>query len=182
MLNKNLAASFVVLLFLAIGCGVQAAAAQPLKVEVEAAKGIAAPQNNQPATILVLVSEADTGAPVTDLIRENFVVVDYGGGSQPRCGFTENVVAFGNALNGAYQLDVVPQDCPAPPGPTWVAGTYLVGVSVRPSPTVQRGHGQGGDKLILARQLRLIDLLEFLRSQLPSETLEQLAIESEPPN
>jgi hypothetical protein len=110
--------------------------------------------DSAPATILVLVSEEDTGAPVTDLERDNFVVVNYGDGTTGFCGFTENVVNFGNVLNGAYQLLVVPTHCLAPSGAAWVAGTYLVGVTVRPSSTRFRGQGQGSDKLILARNSR----------------------------
>jgi hypothetical protein len=144
-------AMFSVVVF---GLGTRSAAAQSLKVDVQTSRGTAIPGNNVPATILVLVSEELTGVPVTNLNRDNFVVVNYGDGTPGLCGFTENVVTFSSAGNGAYRLAVAPRDCAAPSGPTWVGATYLIGVSVRPSATVFRGYGQGAGKLVVVKPSR----------------------------
>jgi len=99
-----------------------------LNVQVQAAQGFAAPGNMQPANILVLVTDAKTGAAVTDLDRENFTVINHFSIPGASCGFSNNITSFNNVGTGAYQIQVAPRSC------AWVQGDYLAQVIVTVNP------------------------------------------------
>ncbi|HEX8500200.1 MAG TPA: hypothetical protein VF659_06365 [Pyrinomonadaceae bacterium] len=99
-------------------------ASSALFVQAEAGQGFAAPHNNQPANLLVVVTDPVTGEAVTDLAQKNFTVVNHFSIPGQACGFSNNITAFNNVLNGAYQIQVKPKGC------DWVAGAYLAQIIV----------------------------------------------------
>lgn len=97
-----------------------------LLVQAQAAQGAAAPGNSLPANFLVLVTDPDTGAAVTDLAETNFTIINHFSIPGQTCGFSNNIVQFVNVGTGAYQIRVAL----VVPGCTWVAGDYLAQVLV----------------------------------------------------
>ena len=96
-----------------------------LDVQVKAAQGFAAPGNTQPANFLVVITDPETGAAITNLTQSSFQVVNHGSIPGQICGFTNSITAFGSAGTGAYQIQVAPRKC------VWVQGDYLAQVMVR---------------------------------------------------
>ncbi|UCH92098.1 MAG: hypothetical protein JSV88_17605 [Candidatus Aminicenantes bacterium] len=122
-------------LILTVGCG--NGDSNALFVQVEAAQGSAAPGNRAPANFLVVVTECQSGAPVTNLVQSNFDVINHFSVPGQKCGFTNNITAFKNVGTGAYRIQVelsgnIP-DC------TWVKGDSLTQVIV--SSGVKKGQG-----------------------------------------
>lgn len=101
-----------------------AAASSALFVQAEAGQGFAAPHNNQPANFLVVVTNPTTGEAVIDLVQKNFIVVNHFSIPGQTCGFSNNITAFNNVLNGAYHIQVKPKNC------NWVSGLYLAQIIV----------------------------------------------------
>jgi hypothetical protein len=99
-----------------------------LVVQAEAAQGRATPGNTQPANFLVVVTEHDTGEPVTDLVQLNFQIINHFAVTGQVCGFSNNIVSFVNIGTGAYQIRVGLEA--SIPGCAWVAGDYLAQVIV----------------------------------------------------
>lgn len=99
-------------------------ASSALLVQAEAGQGFAAPHNNQPANFLVVVTDPVTGEAVTDLAQKNFTIVNHFSIPGQTCGFSNNITAFNNVLNGAYHIQVKPKGC------NWVAGAYLAQIIV----------------------------------------------------
>jgi hypothetical protein len=97
-----------------------------LLVQAQAAQGRAEPGNSQPANFLVLVTDPETGAAVTDLVEANFQIINHFLITGQTCGFSNNIVGFVNVGTGAYQIRVGL----VVPGCTWVAGDYLAQVMV----------------------------------------------------
>jgi hypothetical protein len=97
-----------------------------LLVQAQAAQGRAEPGNSQPANFLVLVTDPETGAAVTDLVETNFQIINHFLITGQTCGFSNNIVGFVNVGTGAYQIRVGL----VVPGCTWVAGDYLAQVLV----------------------------------------------------
>jgi len=99
----------------------QRASADPKKgallVQAQAAQGRAAPGNSQPANFLVVVTDPDTGAGVTDLVEADFQIINHFLITGQTCGFSNNIVSFINVGTGAYQIRVGL----TVPGCTWVA-------------------------------------------------------------
>lgn len=108
----------------------QTSSADPKKgallVQAEAAQGRADVGNSEPANFLVIVTNPDTGAGVTDLVQADFVIINHFLITGQTCGFSNNIVGFVNVGTGAYQIRVglVVAGC------TWVAGDYLAQVMV----------------------------------------------------
>ena len=96
-----------------------------LTVQAEASQGFAAPGNSQPANLLVIVTDR-SGNPVTDLEQDDFTVINHFGLPGQTCGFSNNIVSFGNIHTGAYQIKVALGVA----GCTWVAGDYLAQVAI----------------------------------------------------
>jgi hypothetical protein len=97
-------------------------------VQAEAAQGRAAPGNTQFANFLVVVTEHDTGEPVTTLIQSDFQIINHFAVTGQVCGFSNNIVSFANTGTGAYQIRVGLET--SVPGCAWVAGDYLAQVIV----------------------------------------------------
>lgn len=97
-----------------------------LLVQAQAAQGRAEPGNSQPANFLVLVTDPETGAAVSDLVEANFQIINHFLITGQTCGFSNNIVGFVNVGTGAYQIRVGL----VVPGCTWVAGDYLAQVLV----------------------------------------------------
>src|SRR5262245_17322657 len=97
-----------------------------LLVQAQAAQGRAEPGNSQPANFLVLVTDSETGAAVTDLVEANFQIINHFLITGQACGFSNNIVGFANIGTGAYQIRVglVVSGC------SLVAGDYLAQISV----------------------------------------------------
>jgi len=107
-------------------------AASAVKVQAVAARGAAAPGNNNNADILVLVTDRNTGAGVTSLTQPDFEVVDHFGIPGQVCGFSSNITSFNNVGTGAYQIAVATHSVRPPVGGCkWVAGDYLGQVIVK---------------------------------------------------
>jgi len=90
-------------------------------VQAQAAQGRAEPGNSQPANFLVVVTDPDTGAGVTDLVQADFQIINHFLITGQTCGFSNNIVSFVNVGTGSYQIRVGL----TVPGCTWVAGDYL---------------------------------------------------------
>ena len=95
-----------------------------LLVQCVAGQGFAAAGNTQPADFLIVVTDPATGAAVTTLVKKNFQIVNHFSLPGAACGFTNNITAFNNVLNGAYHIQVKPKGC------KWVKGDYLVQIMV----------------------------------------------------
>lgn len=95
-----------------------------LLVQAQAGQGFAAPHNSQPANFLIVVTDPITGVAVTDLVQKNFIMVNHFSIPGQTCGFSNQISAFNNVLNGAYQIQVKPKGC------NWVAGDYLAQIMV----------------------------------------------------
>jgi hypothetical protein len=122
-------------LILLVGCGPGENTA--LFVQVEAAQGDAAPGNRAPANFLVVVTECQSGAPITNLGQSDFTVINHFQVPGQPCGFSNNIVTFNNVGTGAYHIQVglstnIP-DC------TWVQGDHLAQVMVTSGS--QKGQG-----------------------------------------
>jgi hypothetical protein len=117
-------------MFVALAHFGQKSSADPKKgallVQAQAAQGRAEPGNSQPANFLVVVTNPDTGAGVTDLVEADFQIINHFLITGQTCGFSNNIIGFVNVGNGAYQIRVglVVAGC------TWVAGDYLAQVLV----------------------------------------------------
>jgi hypothetical protein len=101
-----------------------ASTSSALFVQAEAGQGFAAAHNNQPANFLVVVTNPTTGEAVIDLVQKNFIIVNHFSIPGQTCGFSNNITAFNNVLNGAYHIQVKPKGC------NWVAGAYLAQIIV----------------------------------------------------
>jgi hypothetical protein len=97
-----------------------------LLVQAVAAQGRADVGNSEPANFLVIVTDPDTGAAVTDLVEADFRIINHFLITGQTCGFSNNIVGFVNVGTGAYQIRVGL----TLPGCTWVAGNYLAQVAV----------------------------------------------------
>lgn len=97
-----------------------------LLVQSEGAQGRADVGNSEPANFLVIVTDPDTGAAVTDLVEADFRIINHFLITGQTCGFSNNIVGFVNVGTGAYQIRVGL----TVPGCTWVAGDYLAQVIV----------------------------------------------------
>jgi hypothetical protein len=95
-----------------------------LLVQAEAGQGFAAPNNNQPANFLVVVTDPVTGEAVTSLTQKRFTIVNHFSIPGQVCGFSNNITAFNNVGTGAYHIQVKPKGC------NWVSGDYLAQVIV----------------------------------------------------
>jgi hypothetical protein len=95
-----------------------------LLVQAEAGQGAAAPNNNQPANFLVVVTDPVTGAAVTNLTQKSFTIINHFSIPGQACGFSNNITAFNNVGTGAYHLQVKPKGC------NWVSGDYLAQILV----------------------------------------------------
>jgi hypothetical protein len=134
--TSNLKARLMIVTIFAIGMLValmllgQKSSADPkkgaLQVQAQAAQGRAEPGNSQPANFLVVVTDPDTGAAVTDLVEADFQIINHFLITGQTCGFSNNIVGFVNVGTGAYQIRVGL----TVPGCTWVAGDYLAQVIV----------------------------------------------------
>lgn len=93
-------------------------------VQAEAEAGAAATGNALPADILVVVTDPVTGLPSVSLTQANFVVINHFSHPGQACGFSNNIVSFGNVGTGAYHLQVAPMGC------TWATGDFLLQVMV----------------------------------------------------
>ena len=111
-----------------------------LLVQAQAAQGRAEPGNSQPANFLVLVTDPETGAAVTDLVEANFQIINHFLITGQTCGFSDNIVGFVNLGTGAYQIRVGL----VVPGCTWVGGDYLAQV------LVERGNDAGQTAALLS--------------------------------
>jgi len=108
-----------------------------VNVQAVAARGAAHSGNNSNADILVLVTDAHTGAGIASLVQANFNIVDHFGIPGQTCGFSGNITSFHNVLTGAYQITVATHSVNPPPGGCkWVAGNYLGQVMVK-TPAVE---------------------------------------------
>ena len=104
----------ITILALAIIAGLenfmQPASADPKKgallVQAQAAQGRAEPGNSQPANFLVVVTDPETGAGVTDLVEADFQIINHFAVTGQTCGFSNNIVSFVNVGTGAYQIKV----------------------------------------------------------------------------
>ena len=103
-----------------------------LNVQVQAAQGFAAPGNMQPANFLVIVTDHDTGAAVTNLAQSNFGVINHFSVPGATCGFSNNITSFNNVGTGAYHIQVAPVSC------VWVQADYLAQVIIVGDP-LRRG-------------------------------------------
>lgn len=99
-------------------------ASTALLVQCVAGQGFAAPGNNAAADFLIVVTDPVTGGAVTTLIKKNFQIVNHFSIPGATCGFTNNISAFNNVLNGAYHIQVKPKGC------NWVKGDYLAQIMV----------------------------------------------------
>jgi hypothetical protein len=106
------------------------AAEIPLSVQAYAAQGFAAPGNNQAANFLVIVTNPQTGAAVTNLIQSNFTIINHFGIPGQVCGFSNGVVSFHNIGTGAYQIQVKVHNVNPSVTCTWIKGDYLGQVMV----------------------------------------------------
>jgi hypothetical protein len=103
-------------------------------VQAVAAAGAAAPGNNDGANILVVISDPNTGAAVTNAKQSDFVVIDYFGVPGQKCGFSKNITSFDNVGTGAYMISVKTQSTKPPTGGCqWAKGDYLGQVQVNSS-------------------------------------------------
>lgn len=103
---------------------VQAGDPTGLVVQAQAAKGAAAPGNDEPADFLVLVTRPTSGAAVVGLVQSNFGITNHFGVPGQACGFSNNIVSFVDVGTGAYRIQVA-LGCG-----TWVTGDNLAQVSV----------------------------------------------------
>jgi hypothetical protein len=105
-----------------------------VSVQAVAAAGAAAPGNNAGANILVLITDPNTGAAVTNLKQSDFTVIDYFDVPGAKCGFSQNISSFDNVLTGAYLISVKTQSTKPPAsGCQWVKGNYLGQVQAKSS-------------------------------------------------
>ena len=135
-MTSNLRGRLLFVTILAVGMFVallhvaQTSSADPKKgallVQAQAAQGRADVGNSEPANFLVIVTDPDTGAGVTDLVEADFVIINHFSITGQTCGFSNNIVSFGNIGTGAYQIRVGLTVA----GCTWVAGDYLAQVMV----------------------------------------------------
>ena len=99
-------------------------ASTALLVQAEAGQGFAAPNNNQPANFLIVVTDPVTGQAVTNLTQKSFTMVNHFSIPGQVCGFSNNITAFNNVGTGAYHIQVKPKGC------NWVSGADLAQIIV----------------------------------------------------
>jgi hypothetical protein len=100
--------------------------AEAATVQAVAANGAASPGNNANADILVVVTDTNTGAGITNLKQADFTVIDQFGLPGQHCGFSNNITSFNNVGTGAYQISVANHSTKPPEGGCkWIAGDYL---------------------------------------------------------
>jgi hypothetical protein len=117
-------------------------------VQARASRGAAAAGNNANANLLVVVTDENTGAGITNLTQSDFTVVDHFALPGQQCGFSNNITSFNNVMTGAYQLTVATHSTTPPAGGcAWVSGYYLGQVVVKTT----SGQGQGAFLLSLER-------------------------------
>lgn len=125
-----LAATFMAMPAFARDVNAQSSA---LLVQTESSQGLASPNNNQPANILVIVTDPLTGAAITGLLQDDFQIVNHFDVRRQVCGFSNNIAAFRDIGTGAYQLQVTlasEDDAKC----EWVRGDYLYQVIVSNGP------------------------------------------------
>lgn len=105
-----------------------ALASTALSVQAVAAQESAAPGNTQPAKLLVIVTDARTGRPVTRLTQSNLALTNHSSPKSAVCGFSGGIRFFGDVGTGAYQIQVGLRD--SIPGCAWVKGTYLGQIAI----------------------------------------------------
>src|SRR5262245_50672076 len=131
MLNQTWLPAKVLALaiILSLGCGQLITSAHAaysplaLTVQSQASQGFAAPGNLLPANFLVVVTD-ENGAPVTNLIKSDFTIINHFALPGQICGFSNQIVTFNNTGTGAYHIQV------RNPGCVWVKGDYLAQVIV----------------------------------------------------
>jgi hypothetical protein len=101
-----------------------------LNVDAQAARGFAAPSNNQAANFLIVVTNPLTGAAVTNLAQTDFEIINHFGIPGQVCGFSNNIVFFHNVGTGAYHIQVKLHHTNPSVVCAWVRGDYLAQVSV----------------------------------------------------
>ncbi len=100
--------------------------AEAATVQAVASNGAASPGNKANADILVLVTDTNTGAGITNLKQADFTVVDQFGLPGQPCGFSNNITSFNNVGTGAYQITVATHSTKPPAGGCkWITGDYL---------------------------------------------------------
>jgi hypothetical protein len=100
--------------------------AQAVTVHAVAARGAASAGNNDNADILVLVTDSNTGAGITNLKQADFTVIDQFGLPGQQCGFSNNITSFNNVGTGAYQITVANHSTKPPTGGCkWITGDYI---------------------------------------------------------
>lgn len=117
----------------------RAAAGGALTLSVQTSQGNAANGNTQPANILVLVS--DRGAPVVDLTKDHFTLMEHFEVPGQMAPFSNNISSFRNAGTGAYLLQTKPIT-----GAAWRSGHHLAQLLVSDD---QERQGQIAFKLII---------------------------------
>ncbi|HYF37998.1 MAG TPA: hypothetical protein VD994_22035 [Prosthecobacter sp.] len=103
----------------------------PLTLSVQTSAGAAASGNNHPANILVIVTCA--GAPLTELTKDNFTLMEHFDIPGQQAPFSNNITSFRNAGTGAYLLQTKPIT-----GAPWRSGHHLAQLLVS-SPDDQQG-------------------------------------------
>ena len=117
----------------------KAAAGGALTLSVQTSQGNAANGNTQPANILVLVSAQ--GAPVVDLTKDHFTLMEHFEVPGQMAPFSNNISSFRNAGTGAYLLQTKPIT-----GAPWRSGHHLAQLLVSDDEDRQ---GQVAFKLII---------------------------------
>jgi hypothetical protein len=117
----------------------RAAAGGALTLSVQTSQGNAANGNTQPANILVLVS--DRGAPVVDLTKDHFTLMEHFEVPGQMAPFSNNISSFRNAGTGAYLLQTKPIT-----GAAWRSGHHLAQLLVSDD---EERQGQIAFKLII---------------------------------
>ncbi len=118
------------------------AAPQPtaaLTVSIQSSQGTAANGNTHPANLLVIVTCA--GAPVTELNKDHFTLMEHFEVPGQTAPFSNNVTSFRNAGTGAYLLQIKPIT-----GAPWRTGHHLGQLLISDEDERQ---GQAAFKLII---------------------------------
>jgi hypothetical protein len=98
-----------------------------LFVQAEASPGYATRGNNLAARFLVVVTDPVTGEGVTNLTKNNFLIVNHFALPEQTCGFGDNITSFVNVGTGAYRIHAKNKGC------NWVPGDYLAQIMVSAS-------------------------------------------------
>lgn len=100
---RNQIASWVARLGLAAFI-LTAANAAPVNVKAEAARGAAAPGNQDQAQVLVLVTDPVTGLGINNLVKSDFALRHFGSPLGSQCGFTNGITNVVKIDAGVYQV------------------------------------------------------------------------------